>query len=63
MSFKPSIPRSLLLEGEHNVDTHFTLINYQVVCSNNKPKCFSYDVLKRRISDFLLRVFFFFFVR
>ncbi|XP_022941191.1 arabinosyltransferase XEG113-like [Cucurbita moschata] len=30
LSFKPSIPRNLLLEGEHNVDTHFILINYQM---------------------------------
>ncbi|KAM7251824.1 hypothetical protein ACFE04_023707 [Oxalis oulophora] len=30
LSFKPSIPKSLLLDGEHNVDTHFSLINYQI---------------------------------
>lgn len=53
LSFKPSIPKSLILEGEHNLDTHFTLINYQVVCSNNKPKFFSYDVLNCLSSEFL----------
>ncbi|KAF6158859.1 hypothetical protein GIB67_012502 [Kingdonia uniflora] len=30
LSFKPSIPKSLLLDGEHNVATHFSLINYQM---------------------------------
>ncbi|CAK9325397.1 unnamed protein product [Citrullus colocynthis] len=30
LSFKPSIPKNLILEGEHNLDTHFTLINYQM---------------------------------
>ncbi|KAF9612856.1 hypothetical protein IFM89_004266 [Coptis chinensis] len=30
LSFKPSIPKSLLLDGEHNVKSHFTLINYQL---------------------------------
>ncbi|XP_050151043.1 arabinosyltransferase XEG113 isoform X3 [Malus sylvestris] len=30
LSFKPSIPKSLLLDGEHNVKSHFTLINYQI---------------------------------
>ncbi|XP_022140507.1 arabinosyltransferase XEG113 [Momordica charantia] len=30
LSFKSSIPKSLILEGEHNLDTHFTLINYQM---------------------------------
>ncbi|GAU39817.1 hypothetical protein TSUD_154740 [Trifolium subterraneum] len=30
LSFKPSIPKSLLLSGEHNVDSHFTLINHQM---------------------------------
>lgn len=30
LSFKPSIPKSLLLSGEHNVESHFTLINHQV---------------------------------
>lgn len=32
MSFKPSIPRSLLLDGEHNVESHFSAVNYQVRC-------------------------------
>lgn len=30
LTFRPSIPKSLLLDGEHNLDTHFTLVNYQV---------------------------------
>lgn len=30
LSFKPSIPKSLLLDGDHTIDTHFTLINYQM---------------------------------
>ncbi|CAL5197348.1 unnamed protein product [Lathyrus oleraceus] len=30
LSFKPSIPKSLLLSGEHNVESHFTLINHQI---------------------------------
>ncbi|KAI6706882.1 hypothetical protein NL676_009844 [Syzygium grande] len=30
LSFKPSIPKSLLLDGDHTIDTHFTLINYQI---------------------------------
>ncbi|XP_057250909.1 arabinosyltransferase XEG113 isoform X2 [Beta vulgaris subsp. vulgaris] len=30
MSFKPSIPRSLLLDGEHNVESHFSAVNYQL---------------------------------
>ncbi|PSS01286.1 Arabinosyltransferase [Actinidia chinensis var. chinensis] len=29
LAFKPSIPKSLLLEGEHNIESHFSLINYQ----------------------------------
>lgn len=32
MSFKPSIPRSLLLDGEHSVESHFDVVNYQVQC-------------------------------
>ncbi|CAA2956754.1 arabinosyltransferase XEG113 [Olea europaea subsp. europaea] len=28
--FKPSIPKSLLLDGKHNVESHFTLVNYQI---------------------------------
>ncbi|GKD75215.1 arabinosyltransferase XEG113, partial [Tanacetum coccineum] len=31
LTFKPSIPKSLLLDGEHNLETHFTLVNYQVM--------------------------------
>ncbi|XP_021286812.1 arabinosyltransferase XEG113 isoform X1 [Herrania umbratica] len=30
LSFKPSIPKSLLLDGEHNLQSHFSLINYQM---------------------------------
>ncbi|KAJ1434121.1 Nucleotide-diphospho-sugar transferase [Sesbania bispinosa] len=30
LSFKPYIPKSLLLSGEHTVESHFTLINYQI---------------------------------
>ncbi|XP_021753941.1 arabinosyltransferase XEG113-like isoform X1 [Chenopodium quinoa] len=30
LSFKPTIPRSLLLDGEHNVESHFALVNYQM---------------------------------
>ncbi|XP_042501476.1 arabinosyltransferase XEG113-like isoform X2 [Macadamia integrifolia] len=30
LSFKPSIPKSLLLDGEHNIESHFSLINYQI---------------------------------
>ncbi|KAJ6427880.1 hypothetical protein OIU84_023309 [Salix udensis] len=30
VSFKPSIPKSMLLDGEHNLETHFSLINYQI---------------------------------
>ncbi|GFZ16298.1 xyloglucanase 113 [Actinidia rufa] len=29
LSFKPSIPKSLLLDGKHNIESHFSLINYQ----------------------------------
>ncbi|KAL2333990.1 hypothetical protein Fmac_015203 [Flemingia macrophylla] len=30
LSFKPYIPKSLLLSGEHNIESHFTLVNYQM---------------------------------
>ncbi|KAD5317306.1 hypothetical protein E3N88_17252 [Mikania micrantha] len=30
LTFRPSIPKSLLLDGEHNLETHFTLVNYQI---------------------------------
>ncbi|GMI95573.1 xyloglucanase 113 [Hibiscus trionum] len=30
LSFKPSIPKNLLLDGEHNLESHFALINYQI---------------------------------
>lgn len=34
LTFKPNIPKNLLLDGEHNVESHFALVNYQVcACS------------------------------
>ncbi|MCL7036145.1 hypothetical protein MKW94_028607 [Papaver nudicaule] len=30
LSFKPSIPKSLLLGGEHSIESHFVLVNYQM---------------------------------
>ncbi|BAT75204.1 Arabinosyltransferase protein [Vigna angularis] len=30
LSFKPYIPKRLMLSGEHNVESHFTLVNYQI---------------------------------
>lgn len=30
LSFKPYIPKSMLLSGEHNIESHFTLVNYQI---------------------------------
>ncbi|KAL0896982.1 hypothetical protein Bca101_080943 [Brassica carinata] len=30
ISFKPSIPKSLLLDGNHTVESHFTLVNHQM---------------------------------
>ncbi|KAK9277375.1 hypothetical protein L1049_006918 [Liquidambar formosana] len=30
VSFKPSIPKSLLLDGEHTIESHFSLVNYQI---------------------------------
>ncbi|XP_042949213.1 arabinosyltransferase XEG113-like isoform X2 [Carya illinoinensis] len=30
LSFRPSIPKSLLLDGEHNIESHFSLVNYQI---------------------------------
>lgn len=30
LSFKPNIPKSLLLDGAHTVKSHFELVNYQV---------------------------------
>ncbi|KAJ3681566.1 hypothetical protein LUZ60_016055 [Juncus effusus] len=30
MSFKPNIPKSLLLGGAHTVESHFNLVNYQL---------------------------------
>lgn len=29
LTFKPSIPKSLLLDGVHNVESHFAVVNYQ----------------------------------
>ncbi|XP_075109214.1 arabinosyltransferase XEG113 isoform X2 [Nicotiana tabacum] len=31
LTFKPSIPKNLLLDGVHSIDTHFALVNYQVM--------------------------------
>ncbi|XP_075495671.1 LOW QUALITY PROTEIN: arabinosyltransferase XEG113-like [Primulina tabacum] len=30
LSFKPSIPKSLMLDGEHSIESHFALVNYQI---------------------------------
>uniref|UniRef100_A0A2P2MFP3 Uncharacterized protein MANES_17G001100 n=1 Tax=Rhizophora mucronata TaxID=61149 RepID=A0A2P2MFP3_RHIMU len=30
LSFKPSVPKTLLLDGVHNLESHFALINYQM---------------------------------
>ncbi|KAL3512747.1 hypothetical protein ACH5RR_025464 [Cinchona calisaya] len=30
LAFKPFIPKNLLLDGEHNIESHFTLVNYQI---------------------------------
>ncbi|CAH2040806.1 unnamed protein product [Thlaspi arvense] len=30
LTFKSSIPKELLLDGKHNIETHFSLINYQL---------------------------------
>ncbi|CAN8287462.1 unnamed protein product [Cochlearia groenlandica] len=30
ISFKPSIPKSLLLDGKHTVESHFSLVNHQM---------------------------------
>ncbi|KAI3900058.1 hypothetical protein MKW98_000958 [Papaver atlanticum] len=30
LSFKPSIPKSLLLGGEHSIESHFVLVHYQM---------------------------------
>ncbi|XP_027124065.1 arabinosyltransferase XEG113-like [Coffea arabica] len=30
LTFKPSIPKNLLLDGEHNIESHFALVNYQI---------------------------------
>ncbi|XP_028756023.1 arabinosyltransferase XEG113 isoform X1 [Neltuma alba] len=30
LSFKPSIPKNLLLSGTHTIESHFSLVNYQV---------------------------------
>ncbi|XP_010518959.1 PREDICTED: arabinosyltransferase XEG113 [Tarenaya hassleriana] len=30
LSFKPSIPKSLLLDGPHTIDSHFALVNHQM---------------------------------
>ncbi|CAA0831901.1 xyloglucanase 113 [Striga hermonthica] len=30
LTFKPNIPKNLMLDGEHNVESHFALVNYQI---------------------------------
>nr|GMC47790.1 arabinosyltransferase XEG113 [Ipomoea batatas] len=30
LMFKPSIPKRLLLDGENNIESHFSLVNYQI---------------------------------
>ncbi|KAL6501821.1 hypothetical protein OROGR_026954 [Orobanche gracilis] len=30
LTFKPNIPKNLLLDGEHNLESHFALVNYQI---------------------------------
>ncbi|XP_047974454.1 arabinosyltransferase XEG113-like [Salvia hispanica] len=30
LTFKPNIPKNLMLDGEHNLDSHFALVNYQI---------------------------------
>ncbi|XP_047966123.1 arabinosyltransferase XEG113-like [Salvia hispanica] len=30
LTFKPQIPKNLMLDGEHNIDSHFALVNYQI---------------------------------
>ncbi|XP_048634444.1 arabinosyltransferase XEG113-like isoform X1 [Brassica napus] len=30
ISFKPSIPKSMLLDGNHTIESHFTLVNHQM---------------------------------
>ncbi|KAG9139979.1 hypothetical protein Leryth_010505 [Lithospermum erythrorhizon] len=30
LTFKPSIPKSLLLDGNHSIEAHFSLVNYQM---------------------------------
>ncbi|KAL1552668.1 arabinosyltransferase XEG113-like protein [Salvia divinorum] len=30
LAFKPHIPKNLMLDGEHNIDSHFALVNYQI---------------------------------
>ncbi|KAK6158569.1 hypothetical protein DH2020_005883 [Rehmannia glutinosa] len=30
LTFKPNIPKNLMLEGEHNIESHFALVNYQI---------------------------------
>lgn len=30
LAFKPNIPKNLMLDGEHNIESHFALVNYQM---------------------------------
>jgi len=34
IAFKPSIPKSLLLDGKHTIESHFILVNHQVTTTN-----------------------------
>jgi len=50
LSFKASIPKSLLLSGKHTIGSHFTLVNYQVCMYQPDPFHFcifnrNYDVI------------------
>lgn len=30
LSFRPNIPKRMLLDGAHTIESHFALVNYQV---------------------------------
>lgn len=54
LSLKPSIPKSLLLNGKHTIGSHFNLINYQVCMYWLDPSHFciwngNYDITPRSI--------------
>jgi len=58
LSFKPYIPKSLMLSGEHNVGSHFTLVNYQV-CTYPPELVFFYILSKLFACCNVLHIFFF----